>query len=257
MQFSYLAGLVIVYFGFCLCVAECVWEPALLSKPYQVQIVLIGIVFSLMIVFTIVVVGMSSRLTLYSFAMRKGTYADGANIEGIEWNAHFTDLRIIITNPVDEEYRSLNVIITPDTFTNKAVVVDRRFGCDLFPLNRQWVTLAHARSSGAITPTATWSGTQVEMHDNAGNIYTVVATDGAQRLTCSVLPGRSSIEIVFAAVTSTFPARSTPTLRTGNADFDHVFGNRPSPKKMVVNGSYSESGRTFRVSKMIEVKDGD
>lgn len=50
---SHSIGVLIVYIGFGLCLAECIWEPVLLAKPYQLQVALIGVVFTLAGAFTI------------------------------------------------------------------------------------------------------------------------------------------------------------------------------------------------------------
>ena len=53
---SYTVGVLVAYVGFLICLAECIWEPALLSWPYQIQVVCIGLVLFFLVLFTIGVV---------------------------------------------------------------------------------------------------------------------------------------------------------------------------------------------------------
>jgi hypothetical protein len=67
-------------------------------------------VFGLFALITINVVAVDTPLNVRSYAMRKGEYPPGTTIGEIHWDSHFTDLRVAITNPFDEDCRNGKVI---------------------------------------------------------------------------------------------------------------------------------------------------
>lgn len=195
-------------------------------------------------------------LTIYPFAMKKGHYADGEDVEGIKWNPHFTDLRVIITNPVDDDLQNLNLLLNTDAEFYTAVLAGNRRFCDLEPVDRHAIGVAHAKSSGKVTPSATFSGNDIELHDDQGNQYRTVATAGGYRLTCSSIAAHSSLKAVFATVIeSTSPAR--PILRTDDPDLDLALGDRPSPTILRVEGDFYKGGKKVDISETLDVKDGN
>ena len=175
---SYVVGVLIVYAGFALCLAECIWEPALLARPYQLQIALIGVVFALGAAFSISVVLVLAPLTFDSYAMRKATHADGTDVEGIHWDSRFTELRVAVTNPTDDDYRNLDVVIQPDKWIHKAVVVNRLSVCDLTSVGGNVVEASLPNKTGMTTFRATRIGDSFDFHDSMGNTYTTLASDG-------------------------------------------------------------------------------
>jgi hypothetical protein len=183
MQFSNVAGLLIVYAGFCLCLAECIWEPELLRRPYQLQVTLIGIVFSLIVVFTIFVVGVATPLGFHVTG-NSADYATGVSIGNIPWLPNYSPLKLLIINSSEHDYEKLDFIIKPDKPIAKIT---------------QLSGFCHLQFEDAIPMT-----TDMEIfHEGSAQVLfpILIATDGGYRMRCDVLPAKSSIEVVAALVT--------------------------------------------------------
>jgi hypothetical protein len=251
----YAVGVAAIYIGFFVLIVEIVFEPWIRQKRFLRTSLVVAWLF-LIGLFTFEIVFMPGPLDIYSFAMRKGNYADGTNIEGIVWNSHFTDSRVIFNNPTDDDYKDINLVIKPDRWITKAVISGTTFGCDLTPLNGRFISFAIAKETGIITPKLTTSGSQGEIHDQMGDIYSTVANDGDYRLTCTKFPAHESIKLVFAVVTinPTYPPNSSSS---GKPLFDRVFGVRTSPSDFSIKGTYSRKIKSFSIDRSVDVKDGD
>jgi hypothetical protein len=113
MSLSYVAGLTIILFGFMGCLAECIWEPELIKRPYQIQIVLIGIMGFLFDMFAINVAFVAAPINFTSF-QTDIDYTAGNAPAGISWEPFFTELDFIVTNPSDGNYDNVDLLVRPD-----------------------------------------------------------------------------------------------------------------------------------------------
>lgn len=272
---SYLTGVLIVYAGFALCLTECIWEPALLEKPYPWQIALIGIVFTLATMFSINVVGALAPLTFDSYAMRKGEYPSGTVIAGILWNSHFTDLRVSITNPTDDDYSDIDIAIQPDKWNYKAAILQENTGCQLISMGGKGINIMPNGIGGATSITGHRVGDEVDATTNVGDVFEHFLTSGGYRLRCGKFPAHSAVQVVFAlaAVDQKLidkvlpPSPTAPkkdgTWRMGYFDlplpmnkFD-LLEPRPSPAVVIVEGHYNRKIKRFSISGCITVADGN
>lgn len=270
MPQSYLTGVLIVYVGFVLCLAECIWEPALLSRPYQLQIALIGVIFALVTVFSINVVFVWAPLTFDSYAMRKGEYPSGTVIAGIPWDRHLTDLRVSVTNPTDDDYYNVDLIAQPDKWSYKAAISEENTGCLLTPMGGNSVLIVPSAKGGPTTVTGHRVGEKFEAADNAGDVFEHFITDGGYRLRCEKFPAKFTVQIVFALASINRDLQSKLSSRelksgewsitTGELmpinKFD-LLELRPSPSLVTIRGNYNSGAKRFSISRTLRVTDGN
>src|ERR1700690_188172 len=142
MATSYVAGVTIVYLGFLLCLVECIKEPELVSGPYPLQITLILAVIVLAEVFSVGVVLVRSPIDSTAYVILNSDYRPGINVGQIPWNPHFTDLRVAIINPDDDDYSNVDIAIQPDQWNYKADILNETTGCKLFPMGGNAVLIS-------------------------------------------------------------------------------------------------------------------
>ncbi len=182
MATSYVAGVAVVYCAFALCLAEFIWEPALLRRPYQTQIGLIGITFCLVTMFTIGVVFVPAPLNFQSLAS-KSNYAPGTAPAGIPWRSVFVELDFIATNPTDSDYDNIDLWVRPDypiaQIAQLSNLTDVSFEDKLGVISR--VTIE-------------------DLSTKVGAPMVFLATDAGYKVHCGHIPPNSSLRIIMAVV---------------------------------------------------------
>jgi hypothetical protein len=259
MQFSFWAGLAIVFSGFCLCLAECVWEPVLLRKSYQLQVVLIGIVFFFFTMFTIGVASVPAPVGFSSLLLANTDYPPEAGPGGIPWRSFYTELDFMVINPSDNGYDNVDISVRPDSpvaaIAQLGNLSDVSFE-DAFAL-RQETTIE-----------------DVDSHTKLGNMA-LIATDAGYKVHCGHIPPRNSLRIVMAVVAFKKTPKSNPilpddlmtqeTFTDRDGKFTYWFGTptnsslyepRACPKKIVVSGSYIASYRKRTMKQEVNVLGG-
>ena len=269
MPLSYVAGMLIVYAGFVLCLAECIWEPVLLTRPYQLQIALIGIVFALAVVFSITVVLVSAPLAFDSYAMRKGEYPSGTVIAGISWDSHLTDLRVSVTNPTDDDYYNVDLTAQPDKWSYKAAIFEDNTGCLLTPMGGNSLLIVPSVKGGATTVTEHHVGDKFEVADNVGDVFEPFITEGGYRLRCEKFPAKFTVQIVFAlaSIDRDLESKLSPKLKSGEWGMSfgellpinkfNLLGPRPSPSLVTIQGNFKRGVKGFSISRTLLVTDGN
>jgi hypothetical protein len=151
---------------------EACFDPWWAEPPYQLQLVAIALVLFLADAFTIGFVLVSAPLSVTGY-IRPGDLP-GNIVDGILWNAHFSDLRIAVTNPTKEDYSGVDVVVKPDSWVYAAKIYDDESVCTLSAIEGS-VLRAAMRSPKAnpdmrisVTPV----GAGVEFADSEGNVYT-------------------------------------------------------------------------------------
>jgi hypothetical protein len=267
MPTSYVVGTVIVYFGFSLCLLECIKEPALVGHlRWRVALVVVVLIFAA--VFSFRVVFISAPLGFDSYAMRKGDYSPGTVIAGIPWNSHFTDLRVWIKNPTDNDYRDVDLAVQPDQWNYKAAILEENTGCQLISLGGNSLLVAPNGKGGATSMTAHYEGNHFEAGDDAGDVFEHLITQGGYRLICPKLPAHFAIQIVFAL------AAASPDLGVQNTNLKpnewagafyeikptdkfNILSPRPSPSVVTIIGRYGRELKNFSLNTNIRVLDGN
>lgn len=267
MRYFFWPGVAVVYFGIVTILWEVCVEPELIKRRYQFQIVGVVIVSGLFALFTIGIVLARAPIDFYAYAMRKGNYASGTVIGDIRWDSHFTDLRVAVTNSSDnDEYDDVDLSIEPyRLMTNKASILNKTTGCELLPLGGTGFAVTTAKESGKVDITATRMGSDFDVHDSSGNVYTTLATGPGYRLRCTKLPSHFTLRTVFAVVNVDESYR--PQLKAGTwgwkgadvgpkkSPFD-VLGPRPSPSTVTIKGKYMKDFKKFSVNVTLPVMDG-
>lgn len=267
MRFYYFLGMSVVYLGFLLLLWEVCIEPRLIERPPWVQIAVIALVLGLFDFFSVGVVGAHAPITFQSYAMRKGDYPPDTVIAGIKWDSHLTDLRVSITNPSDEEYENLDIVVQPDYWSHRAALLMSISGCDVSPTDGNTVFFSRAKESGPITVTSTRVGLGFDTHDSAGNVYIPLATETGYRLRCAIVPPHFAIQMVFAVVCVPSDLLGKPADKgewavtasvfgAARSEFS-VLGPRPNPSMVRLKGSYRRNLKPFEVEDTLPVLDGN
>jgi hypothetical protein len=275
MAISYAAGLGIVYCGFLFSLAECIWEPALLRRPYQIQLALLGIVFVLAGFFTINIALVSGPLEVNSFAMRNHNYPSGAEVEGITWHKNLTDLRVVISNQIDDNYKELDLTIHPDKWVYRGAIFRDNPGCILTPISANHViyTTMTVGTVRSVTVTrGSVGGPLADIHDDAGDIWHPLASHDGYRLYCDRFPSKSNIQVIFALVSPDASPPPQARVEWGKeymavADYASekcfkttvldCLKDRPNPSVVRVDGTYKRRLKTITFSRTLSIHNAD
>lgn len=196
--------------------------------------------------------------------VRPGSHPANTSIGGIPWDPHFTDLRIALTNPTDDDYKDLDVVIVPDGWTYEATLLSTGADCKLFRMEGNIFNVAQSGSGGKATFTARRVGSGFETYDDRGNIYKTLASDNGYRLICAKVPRRYTVQIVFAAVEvlpdlmkNRFPVAPghigllVEEMNTTNM-FD-LLAPRPTVNSAFFNGTYTRGLKPYLLQRTITV----
>lgn len=262
MPLNYWVGLMIVYGGFLFCIAEFIWEPALLARPYVVQV---GLVLSVLVAcagFTIGFVLVSAPINTYAFATNIDYSSSGNAPGGISWHPFYRELDLIITNPTaDDNYENIDVLVRPSLPV--AVIVQVSNLSEVSFEDEFGLTL---RST--VEDLSTKSPT-VPM--------TFLATNAGYKVHCGRIPPNTSLRLILAIVElkKAGPPKPIPydlpltqfamEANVSNTDgrFTYWYGSQsnsglfvaePSmPKTVLVRGSYTAHSRRRSVNQTVPI----
>lgn len=266
LRLSYLWGVIIVYIGLSSLLLEVCTDPWALKRSLRLQVGLVGFVILLFGAFSTGVVAARAPINFLSYAMKNGE--NQTTIAGIAWDSHLMDLRVVVTNPSEDDYENLDVSIQPDKWTYKAALLTNDNECKLSPM--PWTKTASvvlSSKGGATRITGMNSGTTFEARDNAGDEYVPLITESGYRVRCTKLPAQVSVEVVFALAT-VHPELAEkvpmPKAGIGFAEFaNHVdsffelLGPRPIPSTVQLKGRYLRNIKPFKIESTIPVIDGN
>lgn len=217
------------------------------------------------------VVGPLSRAPLKALTYtRPGNYSSGVEIGGIPWNQHFTDLRVVITNVTADDYRNVDILLKPDTWTHRAAIVTNPSECELLAVsNIMDIHVADNGKGGGTSVTATLNGSGLDVYDNVGDITTTFASEGGYRLRCATLPSQYTIQIVFALVDANpllhpaNPLQQSQRTWQGHGILNFVelptgkavdsLGASPSTTDFSLAGSYVKGIKPYHISADLKV----
>jgi hypothetical protein len=242
---SFIWGTIIVYAGFAICLAECIWEPQLLRWPYQTQVGCIGLVMLFLDMFTIGVVLVRAPLDVSAFTMRS---TENLAPGGILWKPFFTELDVVFANQTDMTYENVDVLVRPDypvaaiaqTGNLSDVSFQDRYG--LFARNT-----VEDLSTGriiAMPPIATDAGYKIHCgrippRTSLMLVMAIVemrkAPPPQQRLQ---LPPNASMEGFSSQVTVADKEEGTFHYWYGQEINTHLYIPNPNPSRVTVRGSY-------------------
>lgn len=262
-------GYLMVILGFGVLLWEICTEPDLVKRPYWLQVGLIVLCWAGFAMATISWIKPDAPVKEVCYSTRNGEYAPGTTIEGIPWDSHLAELRVALTNVTDDDYENFDVNILPDAWTHRAVLTRLASACTLTPLGGNSIGASANSKGGATKVTAIQVGAGAEFHDNAGDVFTSLATDGGYRLICKPLPSHFTIEMVFALATisdrlitlSRPPKKGDwgfefSEIAGAKSEFD-VLGPRPNPSKVKIEGRYKRSKQPFSLNSVCPVIDGN
>jgi len=269
-QVSYSLGLCVMYFGFTFWLLECFLDPVLRDRPLlRFPLMVVAIVFAS--IFTAKVVLMKAPLESDAYAMRHGEYAAGTVIAGIKWDSHFTDLRVDIANPSDNDYENVDINMLPDVTDYKAAIVGDNQSCHLMPNGGLGVASVLKGKGGATKITFHQVGGQLTANDDVGDIFEPLL-NAQYRLQCPRLSAHSSVQIVFALAildghlvpkpqapppkSSTFSG--TVVEIEGVTDLMSLLAARPDTAEVTIDGRYSCGPKRFVIhARKLHVGDGN
>jgi hypothetical protein len=231
-------GVAMVWFGIGALIWEVCVDPILIARPWRVQVLLIGVCLFLLA---------------------------GTAIDGITWNEHLTDFRFVAFNASHLYFHDVDLWIYPGEWSMNAAIVDGPKTCEL-GVNEAAETFKAGRleQSGQDKVTVTPTGKGMDIHDDFGTQYNLIAAKG-YRLTCPSMPPESSVKIVFALasfdekVISSAPMK--PMTYTGQVlpggNLSNHFKPRPIPKFAFVEKNYVRNYKPFLVKETMPVASGD
>jgi len=260
---SYAWTLVQVYLIFVLLTIECLLEPAI--KLAWVRKLLVAATFVSAIWFTIAVP--FSKAPCQFAAYIRPDESVSHKVEGLDWDKHFTDLRVAITNPTKTDYKDFDISIKPGAWINKASILNPISGCDFSPIDGNKISVARNLKPGQTTFTGRRLGAGTDVYDSKGNQYTDLATESGYRLKCLNLPSHYTIRIIFAAVTepsftSIVPDAPKDGISIGAFDLQNsqdmnpldVLGTKPTPTSVTILGTYKSGIKPFFIDSSIKVE---
>jgi hypothetical protein len=248
----------IVYAGFAIGLAECVWEPSLLRRSYQVQVACIGIVLLFVDLFTIGVVLTRAPITLDSiWTEPKYVLPDTG---GIAWKSFFAELYIIFSNlETDITYDDFNVLVRPDRLV--AGISQLSNLPEVFFEDRYGLLMHGFVEDGS---------TVVNME--------FIGTDAGYKVHCAHIPPNASLRIVMAIAELKKPTPNQPILPPASPEsiltgptftekdgskYVYWYGRKSNvgmflpqptaPAKITISGSYVGNHRVRRIEKDVAV----
>jgi hypothetical protein len=265
MSVSFVGGACVAYAGFAICFAECIWEPELVKRPYQYQVIGIGVIVFFLTLFSINVVFVHAPICLTALEMGPVYNLSPA---GIVWKPFYTELDLIIANQTDTSYQSLDVLVRPNSPV-AGIGQQGNIG------NVSFQDRYGAVGQVAVTDTSTGEVTKEPL----------MATDAGYIVHCPELPPHTGLRLVLAigAIVPSPPPTSSiqqggsipgspvkdsihasvkiPDAKEG--DFYYWYGNKDNaalwvantePTKVTVRGSYVGGHRSRYVDENIPVK---
>jgi hypothetical protein len=265
MDSSFYWGVGLVVIGFGLLIWEISSDPDLARLPMLIHVMLLALCFFAFDVFMIRVIKANAPIDTVCYSPKNGEYPSGTTIAGISWNARLTELRVGLTNPTQDDYE-LDLDIIPGAWTYKAALIDNASGCKLTTLSGATVAISKNIKGGGTKVTATHIGTSLEFHDDVGDIFTPLVTNGGYRLLCDKLSPHLTVEIVFAlaSISDIVPmsALSKPGPTMGGAEFAGAksefdfLGPRPNPSNVEIMGQCKRNKQPFSIKFACAVQEG-
>jgi hypothetical protein len=195
--------------------------------------------------------------------VRPGNYPANTTIGGVSWDPHFTDLRVAVINPTNDDYKDLDVAIVPDTWIYEASLLSTGADCQLSRLEGNVISVATAATGGDLTVTARRVGNGLETYDNLGNIYKPLASENGYRLSCTKVPKHYTVQIVFASVRIRPDLLKRPALSPGatgliveEVNTKNIFdllGPKPTVNEVFFNGAYTRSLKPYVLQQSIRL----
>jgi len=182
MPTYYLLGIFFVYFGLMFSLFEILLDPFLLTKPWQIQVVLIAALGVIFDYFTIGVVLAPARLDFEAYTISMPHFA-GDNFGGIRWTEKQKDLRVWIRNPSTAPYDNVDVVVDTNAILNGAAQLQKIPTCTI-GLSNEVEAHATVRDS---------SGTE---HVISPPIQSTLGL--GYRIVCDKLPPLSAIQLTLA-----------------------------------------------------------
>lgn len=178
----------------------------------------------------------------------------GTKIGDISWLSSYGDLRIVIANDTNLDYRNVDLEIIPDLPVTAVAQVSAMQGVSI------WRILDQTMISEMLDKS---SGKRIDM------MYSPIASTRGSRFRCDVLPSHSQIELVIAVVS----LNDKPTDQVADkllrdkfndghvlwlAHGEHtenVFSRRPVPQVVKITGHYVAQERGHGVSENVAAMD--
>lgn len=219
--------------------------------------------------FMVSVLSKSAPLSFDSYAIRTDEFSSDGEIARIQWDSHFTDLRVSITNPSEDDYHDVDLVIQPDRWNYKANIFDENTGCLLTPIGGKTVLIVPSAKGGATRITAHRVGEGFQAEDNSGDVFEPFIEEGGYRLRCAKFPAHFTVQIVFALATGDqkLMSHSMPSqLKPGEWGFDvseikpiskfELLEPRPTTSQVEIRGRYGSGFKSFSITHEVFVADG-
>lgn len=179
----------------------------------------------------------------------------GTTIGGVPWAPCYTEVRLSIANKHKHDYRDIDIVLRPDQAVTAAGQVTNVEGVSISVHDEPSMILEEFSRSG--------------VEPRVSIPIVTLASTGGFRLRCAVLPRKSSLEIVMAAVTlHDGPAErdGDRLLRVNFKDgatiwYAHpgystrVFRSKPAVTSITIEGQYMAGERSVTVAEVLPIGD--
>jgi hypothetical protein len=177
-----------------------------------------------------------------------GNFKEGETVGGIQWEKNFSELRISFSNPSEQSYDDLDMVILTDLFIAQHGLIDAPPNCSL---------RLHQ------SPTAL--GARLKGKDNDGRpteqLMSSLGDSGPYLLHCDKLLPRDTAQVIFALVGLKNEdvmdwMKSKQKEHLKEADINKpwsIFGPKKLPEWAAVNGRYKVFLRPYAITKQAKL----
>jgi hypothetical protein len=240
-------------------------QPWVTSQPVIVRFFFVNATISLLALAAYFMGLWTGRYALELYATAYASdKPSGTVIANIPWSSKYTDVHLIVMNPSRETYRELELFASCDQLITRAGEVTGIALTTIVPRE---------------VPKLTMESVNIPTNRRASIPLVLVATQKGYVIRCDVLPRKSHIDVVFAAVTMTAPNQGSnekghwrdkdyyiylseageagkPSYYFGKEDHtEDIFGDRPAVEEVIVEGHFTAGKSENKVSQTIKTDD--
>jgi hypothetical protein len=233
---SFMIGSVFIYIGGLICIYEILRDPQMQKYSIYDKFTAVTVVLCGLLVFSQEVVFMSVPLKV-SASIYPGRHSPGITIAGIKWHTEFTDLRVSLINPTDNDYRDIDVVFEPDEPIVSIGQVSTVYGVSFIG-----DTTKERTGMGGVLAATKLN----EAGDEIDIPMTQVSTPN-YRVRCQSIPHNSAVELVLAIASCPGPSYAWRILIVliPSTEYDKVVFIHKVPSSIKISGTYM-AGKPLR-----------
>jgi hypothetical protein len=183
----------------------------ILYRRFNNKVWIVSIIVSISLFGVLLAIVYKPAPLSFLIELNSTTYTNGADINGIKWQPHFTEMDVVINNATDHDYSGLDVYVKIDALLSGGGISPGVNQCNIGP---DLASVGPFTVKGIELPFRLFSGTRPIL----ASIY---------RMRCDKFISRSKIDIVFAVVSSVPLDRTKTQPRWSALQIDYTAIFRP------------------------------